>query len=331
MRHVIMSENMKFTRIAILGATSHIARGLIYHFSSTPWASLFLFARSPERVGSFIAEHGLMSPEEIFDGFESFHLREYDVIINCVGLGSPPKIKNRKNEFFRLTEHYDNMVMDYLDKHPAALYLNMSSGAVYGTDFSQPAEHDRNAILPVNRISADHFYSIAKINAEAKHRAHPEKNIVDLRVFTYFSRYIDIESGYLITEIVKSARDKRKFLTGKSDIIRDIVGPADLFSLVCLCIGQRTINTSFDVYSAGTARKFEILDFFQNCYGLEYVVDENFSTIDSIGLTLNYYSTDTRAKEIGYVPQYSSLGVIEEEVTSILFGEGGGAEKRHES
>jgi len=56
-------------------------------------------------------------------------------VINCVGIGDPGKLRNEMSSIFRVTERFDNLVLDYLECHPSALYLNMSSGAAYGQDF----------------------------------------------------------------------------------------------------------------------------------------------------------------------------------------------------
>lgn len=41
-------------KIAILGATSHIAKGLIYNFNKEEANELFLFARSIDRLQGFL-------------------------------------------------------------------------------------------------------------------------------------------------------------------------------------------------------------------------------------------------------------------------------------
>src|SRR4030067_3256140 len=126
-------------RIAILGATSHIAKGLIYNFNKKGTNELFLFARSIDRLREFLKS---IECGESFHlkGFDELNKERYDVIINCIGISSASDFKDRISSYFRLTEDFDNLVLDYLNDHPDTLYINVSSGAAYGTDFSVPAE-----------------------------------------------------------------------------------------------------------------------------------------------------------------------------------------------
>ena len=122
-------------RIAILGATSHIAKGLISNFAQNTECKLFLFARSHKCIEEFLKENSLKG-DILIKGFKDFHSYEYDVIINCVGLGVPNKLKGKTDLIFQLNEEFDNMVISYLDKHPRSRYINFSSGAVYGNNFN---------------------------------------------------------------------------------------------------------------------------------------------------------------------------------------------------
>ena len=155
-------------KIAILGATSHIAKGLMLNFIQNKEDKLFLFARLPRKVRNFLEAHSLGSHRHIYD-FKHFRREKYDVIINCVGVGTPAKVKEASGEVFKLTEEFDNMILGYLRRYPDTLYINFSSGAVYS--------------ISVDDIKPEHYYGIAKLHQEAKHRALRKLNIVDIRVF----------------------------------------------------------------------------------------------------------------------------------------------------
>jgi len=233
-------------RIALLGATSHIAKGLIVNFVRSGYP-LTLFARSVENVRSFLrnncAEHDC-----IISDFEGFSSGTYDVIINCVGIADSVKQKAAGAEIFFLTEKFDNLILGYLYEHPEALYINFSSGAVYGTAFSEPVRLDSASEVCVNRITSSDYYRIAKMNAEAKHRACGGR-IIDLRVFSYFSRYVDMSANFLMTEIINCVKNDKPFVTSASDIVRDYVSPEDLFNLVLKSIDALAVNTVYDVFS----------------------------------------------------------------------------------
>ena len=51
------------------------------------------------------------------------------------------------NSIFDVTLRFDEMVLEYLQAHPACRYLFLSSGAAYGSGFSEPANRDTPAIV----------------------------------------------------------------------------------------------------------------------------------------------------------------------------------------
>jgi nucleoside-diphosphate-sugar epimerase len=303
--------------IAILGATSHIAKGLINNFSKNDNYSLSLFARSPEKAKHFINEHGLPLEKSIYT-FNEFHLNEYDSIINCIGIADPAKQKDAGVNFFYLTEQYDNLVLDYLSKHSETTYINFSSGAVYGTSFANPVDYNSHSSIDVNNISSKDFYRIAKTYSESKHRAF-NGTIIDLRIFSYFSRFIDLHTKFLMTELVSCIRNKKSFVTDQSEIVRDFVHPHDLFHLVELALSIKNTNTAYDVYSASPIKKSEILTLFVNKFNLKIEISEKVENTSATGEKNQYYSINHTASRIGYNPEFTSLDTIESE-TNLLLG-----------
>lgn len=304
-------------KIAILGATSHIAKGLIYNFSKNETNELFLFARSEDRLREFLKS---IECEKNFHmrGFDELNKERYDVIINCIGISSAADFKERVSSYFRLTEQFDNLVLDYLNEHPDTLYINFSSGAVYGTNFSVPADESTYSRWDINHISETDYYGIAKLNSEAKHRALKGLNIVDLRVFGYFSRFIDIESRFLLTEIISCLKKGKEFITGSDNIVRDYIHPNDLHLFVEKCIERKSINDVFDVYSLKPVKKNEILDYFTSRYGLKYRINNDIKISSVTGSKDNYYSNNRRAMKIGYIPAHAAMQTVVEESRYIL-------------
>lgn len=304
-------------RIAILGATSHIAKGLIYNFNKKETNELFLFARSKDRLLEFLKNIECVENFHL-KGFDELNKERYDVIINCIGISSAADFKERVSSFCRLTEQFDNLVLDYINNHPDTLYINLSSGAAYGTDFSVPVNESTYSRWDINHISEADYYGIAKLNSEAKHRALKDLNIVDLRVFGYFSRFISLESRFLLTEIISCVREGKEFVTGPDNIVRDYIHHNDLHSLVEKCINRKTISDVFDVYSLNPVKKFEILDYFASQYGLQSRIDDKYRSFTATGRKDNYYSLNKRAQTIGYKPQCTSLDCIVQESEAIL-------------
>lgn len=293
--------------IAILGATSQIAKGLIENFSKLNY-NLFLFARSTEKVLEFTELNQILGNLNIYN-YDSFCNNFYDLIINCVGIADPKKQKEKPQEIFIVTESYDNLVLKYLLDNKKTIYINFSSGAVYGTSFSDPVKENSKSIIEVNSIQPTDYYRIAKINSEVKHRAYKENNIIDLRVFSYFSKYIDLNSGFLMTDIVNAIINKKTLLTSEVNIIRDYISPKDLFNLIKLIINN-PFNGVLDCYSAAPVSKFELLESMKNIFGLCYEINCDTNIIQSTGSKNIYCSINKNAGNIGYIPNFTSLDVI---------------------
>ena len=294
---------MKTIKIAILGATSQIAKGLILNFMQSKEDKLFLFARFPKMVKCFLKAYSLGLHRHIYD-FKHFRREKYDVIINCVGLGTPAKVKEASGEVFKLTEEFDNMILEYIQRYPQTLYINFSSGAVYS--------------ISINNIKPEHYYGIAKLHQEAKHRALKKLNIVDLRVFSYFSRFIELDSGYFLTELIKSLKRKRVFITNPCDFVRDFLAPQDLFDLICLIIKAKPFNSVIDAYSSMPVSKFKLLDYFVKNYALKYTINRRLKLTCPTGVKSRYCSSSRKAEGLGYKPKFSSLETVAMESKYIL-------------
>jgi len=292
--------------VAILGATSHIAKGLIYRLGQDGNHDLFLYARSPERADAFLNTIGLGRRFKA-KPFEEFAKGTHGAVINCVGIGDPGKLSDAGSSILEITETFDTLVLDYLTRNPDTLYINFSSGAVYGTDFASPADDRSRATFAVNPTDPSAYYGIAKLHSEARHRTMKDHRIVDLRIFGYFSRFIDLDAKYLMSEIVTCILRGKEFVTGPEDIVRDYIDPEDLAALVKLCIAKRDLNDAFDVCSLHPARKFEILEKCSRLYRLKYTVKATRNIFSATGNKSNYYSTNGKVRTIGFVPRHTSL------------------------
>jgi len=312
-------ENVCGKRIAILGATSHIAMGVIHQFCGSNDLELYLFARSSEKLHAWLHSSGCAGKKTITVlPFDDFLKHRYDTVINCVGVGSPGKLAQDPLCVFHLTEQFDELVLGYLKQEASSLYLSLSSGAAYGTDFSEPASEDTPARFHANGISPSEYYGIAKLHCEAKHRALKDLNIVDLRVFGYFSRFIDLGERYLLSELMSCLKSGEEFVTGPQDIVRDFVHPEDLAALVRCLMTEGRINDVLDVYSTSPAGKFEILEHFAASGALKYRVDGGYAALNTTGAKNNYFSLNRRAERVGYRPRYSSLECIIKETEAIV-------------
>ncbi len=114
-------------KIAVLGATSHIAKGLIYHFSREGFKNIDLYARSKNKLEDFLKPINCPYTYPKKD-FTDLYKHGYDAIINCVGMGTPEKVKKTGKDIFKLTEEFDNLVLEYLKKH---LHENIAKSNIY--------------------------------------------------------------------------------------------------------------------------------------------------------------------------------------------------------
>lgn len=304
-------------RIAILGATSQIARDLVFSFSAREGEELYLFARRPDEVMKWLVSVGLSGRYPV-DDFSGFAAQEFDAVINFVGVGNPAQTVAMGNSIFDVTLHYDEMVLDYLQTHSSCRYLFLSSGAAYGSCFNEPAKRDTPAVIAINDLLPNEWYSVAKLHAECRHRAHPEWPIIDIRVFNYFSHTQNISARFLITDILRAVCDKTVLKTSPDYIMRDFLHPSDFYELVNVLLSAPAANAVVDCYSRAPIDKPNLLEAMKEKFGLQYEVMEVTTSVNATGTKPHYYSLNTRAADFGYKPSLTSMEGILQESEKIL-------------
>ena len=278
-------------KIAILGVTGHVGKNIQYLFARENTDQLYLFSRYRNAQNMQLLT------------YDKFHELDYDVIINCIGISDPAKIESEGNSILKLTGDIDSMILEYMQKNTNTKLINFSSGAVYGEEFDSPV---KDSTLPKN-LQEDNTvssYAIAKIKSEMRHREQDKLNIIDLRLFSFFSRFMDLNSRFLISEIIRSIEENKTLVTNESDFFRDYIHPKDLFSI--------------DLYSKKPIAKFELLDLLQDKYGLQYEIKPNSGFSSPTGFKKNYFSQSKKAEVLDYKPKYSSLDTISEELPYFL-------------
>lgn len=306
---------MKQKNIAIFGSTGHIGKNLISFFIKNNDFKIFLFSRD---IKKFESLKMIFSDTMSFNTYDDFGKNEYDVIINCVGISNPNAFEKNSRSIFDTAEFYDTMVLDYLKNFPTTLYINLSSGAVFSGKFDKPVDDSSTYKFDVNGINKGEMYSISKMYLESKHRSLPDLNIVDLRIFGFFSRFIDVNAGFFMSELLQALKNKSEFVTDKKDFVRDYVNPKDFYDLTKNCIANKKINDVFDVYSKEIISKFQILEECFNKFDLKFKLVEKIESISPTGVKKNYYSLSRKAEKINYSPQFSSLETILNESSLFL-------------
>ena len=306
----------KKKKIAIIGATSHIAKGLIFTLKNDNSIVLHLYARDLDKVQVFSNLIKYNNP--ILKSFSDIFYDQIDVIINCIGISFSKESESLGGNIFELTEQFDNLILKYLKQKPETTYINFSSGAIYGTSFDKPVCKSTKTIFNVSNIRLQDYYRLAKLNSEAKHRSLNYYNIVDLRIFGYFSRFIDLSKNYLMTQIISCIKEKRTLKTGTNNIIRDYIHPIDLSNIIKVCCENRSINTAMDVKSLKPINKMEILNYYRNRFGLKFEIVEDYIGLSKTGEKFNYYSLNNNMDVIKFKPKFTSIECIEWE-TEALF------------
>jgi nucleoside-diphosphate-sugar epimerase len=304
-------------RIAILGATSQIAKDLIVAFSKQDNHELELFARRPAIVTHWLKSVGLSRCYAVLD-FGGFSKDEhFDAILNFVGVGDPARASVMGSSIFDVTLKYDEMALEYLKQHPRCRYLFLSSGAAYGSDFESPVDENSKALVAINNLRPQDWYAAAKLHAECRHRSLSSLPIIDIRVFNYFSHTQDISARFLITDIVRAIRDKTLLKTSKDDIVRDFVHPSDFHHLVIGLLNSPKENAVVDCYSKSPISKSILLKTMKEQFELNYEINNN-TSINATGIKPHYYSLNKRAADFGYTPSFSSIEGILIESKKIL-------------
>ncbi len=293
-------------QITILGATGHLGMNLVYFLGKTKKYIMKCYARDAEKTESFIKAHELQ--DVLGYTLEKFEEHNHEIIINCIGIGNAPVC-----QLFELTERFDNIVMNYLKQNRSALYINFSSGAVYGNSFETGAGSDTITQINANKLSSEYHAMIIKLNSELKHRMFPELNIVDLRLFAFFSRFIPLSSHYFMAQVVQCFQNQEMFITSKEDFVRDFIHPLDLIDAIEQIIGMSPCNFAIDLYSKEPISKMEIIELLKRECGLKVKYIENISTKNPSGDKKYYYSNNKKQKNICN-PIYSSKDTILGEV-----------------
>jgi hypothetical protein len=146
----------------------------------------------------------------------------------------------------------------------------------------------------------------------------PELSIVDVRVFNYFSHTQDMNARFLITDIVRAIKNKEVFKTLADNVIRDFITPPDFYRLIQAIIDFKPINTALDCYTKSPISKFDLLNELKDEFGLKYEIDKSVNIVNATGVKINYYSTNYKAKSVGYSPQNTSLEGVTTEVCLYL-------------
>ncbi|NRR32676.1 NAD-dependent epimerase/dehydratase family protein [Oxalobacteraceae bacterium] len=309
-------------RLAILGASSQIAKDLIRSIAAASSYELLLYVRdsAAEGLRGWLAQAGLAGRFPVL-AYEAYGAAEHDAVLNFVGVGDPSRAAAMGGDIFDITLQYDQLALDYVKRHPRTRYLFLSSGAAYGNTFLEPAGPDTRSSIGFNALTPQEYYSVAKLHAECRHRALPALAIVDLRVFNYFSRSQDMGARFFITDIVRAIQAGTVLQTSPDHMVRDFLHPNDFYQLVHSVLQAPAQNAVFDCYSRAPVEKPALLAAMAERFGLRYEIVAGLAApVNATGTKPHYYSLNRQAGATGYAPAYSSLDTVLTEAAAILDG-----------
>jgi hypothetical protein len=221
------------------------------------------------------------------ENYCSFGNENYDIVINCVGIAQPKYQKKLAKKTIEISDYFDKMVLKYLESHPETKYVFMSSGVVHETDKSA--------------------YKESKINAEKRHRA-MDANIVDLRLYSFFSRYTHEGSGFYMDEVVRCIKTGDVLGLMPIPLYRDYVSPEDLAKFI---LTIKPLNRTYEIFSTHPVSTFDIARHFKKT-GLVYKELE--MDAPPTGLKEHYYAK----RHDGFIPNHTSMEVLIEEVHHLI-------------
>jgi nucleoside-diphosphate-sugar epimerase len=298
-------------KIAILGAGSHLAKAFIeqlYLHHRATYNELYLFSRSPQTAEAWIEK--TFGQDKPCFGYEAFVFNRYDVIVNLVGVSDSAMLNQMGNEILTLTRQFDRMALAYLEVHPNCKYVFISSGAAYGDVFDEPASIQTQAKHPIHSVSPKQWYGLSKYLCEIEHRSLPHLQIIDLRVFGFFSRWINSSTSFFLAQVARALSNQELFHTDANDFKRDFCGPEDFTQCLMKICDQPFLNGALDLYSLAPISKLELLSSLEREFGLSYAIrNSNYLRSEAVEKS-EYYSINRQAGSIGYVPHHTSEQVV---------------------
>jgi hypothetical protein len=126
------------------------------------------------------------------------------------------------------------------------------------------------------------------------------------------------ESRFLITDIVRSSRDRTILKTSSEIMVRDYITPKDFHSIISAILDSPPKNDVIDCYSKSPIEKSILLETFKVEFGLQYQYEESAISVNATGRKPHYYSLNKRASQFGYQPSLTSLEGLIYEAKHIL-------------
>jgi nucleoside-diphosphate-sugar epimerase len=227
--------------------------------------------------------------------YEDLERVSFDVLVNLMG-GHSSNMTDR--DVSSILSISDDLVNCAMNRHIPLIHV--SSGTVLG-----PLE---GPALPEQPRVSDHFatrYQEVKVRIEQLHDS--KRHLVpisDLRLFSFAGPHFLRGSDYFLAKLCRATKEKITLRVAGAGFLRDFTGPHELASAIEIASMAKYSGTA-NLFSDKPASRSEILDLFQEQFGLSFDAEEALPGLD-------IYCASKKVGLPGFTPR-RSIEVISQE------------------
>lgn len=247
-------------KLALFGISGQIAQSIVPLLQER--FDVIGYARDP------VASKKLTSLDIEILPYSELERHQFYGIINAAGPGDPATHRKLGKKIFQVTDELDLIALEYLNKNPETNYIYLSTGAVESFFSVTHSSYQ----LPSPFPESGNWYAFSKLFCEFRHRSMPHLKIWDLRIFGYFSRYMSLDSGFLLAEVTRCLLKGEVLQTSEHDFERDYIDEFILARAITSLLDHRPSNQAINLLTSSPINKFDMLEYFSAQYGLKYKI-----------------------------------------------------------
>ncbi len=276
-------------KILFIGGNSHIAKSIL---AENLFNEIFIISRNKNKIINF-CNLNQVSTKITFLNYESFKNEKFKLIVNFASPGYPEDISSSKNNIIKFTKDINRRVIKYLLLNRKTKYIFISSGIV-----------NKN----ITKKDKQYFYYKSKLDIEQNNLSQKGLRIYNLRIYSYISKFIDLNKNFFLSLIINSIKKNKKIKIYNNDFTRDFIGPKELISFIKYVLENDIKKCSIDISSNKSVTKKDLLKFFKKNYYLKYDLIKTISNDDLY----------TPVSKKMFLVNKTSLNIIKREIKDIL-------------
>ena len=276
-------------KILVIGGNSHIAKSIL---AENLFNEIFIISRNKNKIINF-CNLNQVSTKITFLNYESFKNEKFKLIVNFASPGYPEDISSSKNNIIKFTKDINRRVIKYLLLNRKTKYIFISSGIV-----------NKN----ITKKDKQYFYYKSKLDIEENNLSQKGLRIYNLRIYSYISKFIDLNKNFFLSLIINSIKKNKKIKIYNNNFTRDFIGPKELISFIKYILENDLKKCSIDISSNKSVTKKDLLKFFKKNYYLKYDLIKTISNDDLY----------TPVSKKMFLVNKNSLNIIKREIKNIL-------------